>query len=334
MSIDKTRRRLDSHQMTRVVVDQDITPTAGIEEGLPNGWDIDVGIGRDTDEVIAALDGADILLTTSRIKVTREVLSRSHSLQLVGKIGTGIDNVDLEAARELGIPVTYTPGYNALSVAELGLGLMLGAARRYTEARKLLEDGRWRDELSLGKRISGTTVGIVGLGNVGKRFAQLLTGFHANIVYSDPYIPPIDGEIVGADPVALDALLETSDFVVLMPELTAETTGLIGHRELSLMQDDAILVNTARGTVVDEKALIEALEKDEIGGAGLDVYEVEPLDASSPLLSFDQVVTTPHIGAMTHADRTKTITELTHNVIALTRGDPVDPSCLAVSPDI
>lgn len=315
--------------MKRVLVDRDIQPAQAVEAAFPDDWDIEVGI--DADRGIG--DAVDILLVTSRIPVTEQVIAETPSLEVIGKLGTGIDNVDLDAAGSAGIPVVYTPGYNALSVAELALGLLLATARRFTEARNLLERGRWRDEMTLGTRVTGKTVGIVGLGNVGKRFGNLFRGFNVDLCYHDPYVSPIDGELVGGKSVEFEHLLSESDFVCLMPELTAETRALIGASEFDHMSNDAILINTARGPVIDETALVNALRHGQIRGAGLDVFADEPLDPDSPLLDCENVVLTPHIGAMTHEDREKTIAELTKNVKAAIVGDPIDPACIAVHPD-
>lgn len=318
--------------MKRVLVDQDIHPTQTIVDNLPSSWEVSVGIDADPGRLATALTAVDIVLLTSRIDITASLLEEIPALDVIGKLGTGIDNVDLDAAEAAGIPVVYTPGYNALSVAELGLGLLLGTARRFTEARQLIESGQWRDAMTLGTRISGSTVGIIGLGNVGKRFAKLLTGFDVDLCYTDPYIPSIDGELVDGRAVDLATLLETSDVVCVMPELTTETRGLIGSREFRLMRSDAIVINTARGPVIDQDALIEALQSGEIAGAGLDVFATEPIDSDSPLLAVENVVVTPHVGAMTHEGRTKTITQLAKNVRAVIAGDPVEEACVAVPP--
>lgn len=315
--------------MTRVLVDQDIKPVSAIRSGLPDSWEISVGIDTSPEALHDAFTRADMLLITSRIKVTRELLVTEPRVSLIGKLGTGVDNIDLATATEVGIPVTYTPGYNALSVAELGLGLILATARRFTEARSVIEAGRWRDSFTLGTRISGSTVGLIGFGDVGKRLAGLLSGFNVDLLYADPYIRPIDGEPFGAQPKPLEELLQESDVVCLMPELTPETEGLIGPHELSLMSPDTLLVNISRGPVVNESALLDALERDSLGGVGLDVFTDEPLAQSSALLDHKSVIVTPHIGAMTREDRNKSIEQLTTNIRALRRGDQISDEFIA-----
>lgn len=311
------------------LVDQDITPTATLRSALPDTWEVEVGIGNTADSVRDRLMGVQVAFVTSRIPLPSDVIAGAADLELIAKLGTGVDNVDLAAAADHGIPVTHTPGYNALSVAEHTLCLTLATAHRLTAARNLIEAGDWRDEFDLATRFSGSTVGIVGFGNVGKRFGSLLQGFDVERLVHDPYVPAIDRELVGAEMTELPDLLDRSDVVVLTTELTEETRGLIGEPELSRMSTSALLINTARGPVVEERALIDALEEGVIAGAGLDVFATEPVDADSPLLALDDVVVTPHTAAMTRESRTESIGRLTENVITLVDGGEVPDRYMA-----
>ncbi len=317
--------------MPRVIIDQDITPTGRLLEQLPDGWEATVGIEKDGETLRTAIGDYDVAFVTSRVPVSAEVLARASRLRIVGKLGTGIDSVDVEAAAEHGITVTHTPGHNALSVAEHTLGLTLATARRLTAARNLVAEGRWRDEYTLGTRLSGSTVGIVGFGNVGKRVGTLLSGFDVDILAYDPYVHDIDTELVGGERTSLDTLLSESDVVVLTAELTDETRGMIGERELSLMDSSAILVNTARGPIVREEALVSALSSGSIGGAGLDVFASEPLGADSELLELENVVVTPHVAAMTAECRAENIDQLVENVTRLMAGEPVHERYVATT---
>lgn len=315
--------------MVRVVVDQDITPIEHLVARADDTWETTVGIETDPRGLQEALADQDVALVTSRVPLTREVLARASHLQVVGKLGTGIDSVDLGAAQENGITVTHTPGHNALSVAEHTLALVLATTRRFTAARGLVADGRWRDEYELGMRLSGSTVGLIGFGNVGKRFGTLLSGFDVDVLVHDPYVPTIDTELVAGEPASLDALLSKSDVVVVVAELTDETRGMIGSRELSRMDSDAILVNTARGPIVQEDALLDALTSGSIAGAGLDVFSTEPLGADTELLELENVVLTPHIAAMTAECRNENIAQLVENVSGILAGDHVPERYIA-----
>jgi len=315
----------------RGLIDRDIQPRDRLVEAVEDEIDVEVGGSGTEEALIEDLDGVDVVFTTSRLKVTERVLEETD-LGLVAKIGTGIDNVDLPTARRLGVPVTYTPGLNALSVAEHTLALLLSVTRRIGQTRDILRSGGWRDEAPLGSLLTGKTVGIVGFGNVGQRVASLLAGFRPRLLAADPYVREIDGEPTGTELTTLDRVLEESDVVVVNAELTPETEGLIGADELAKMDDSAVLVNTARGPIVDMDALVEALDAGSLAGAGLDVFETEPLPADSPLHDFDNVVATPHTAAQTAEYREAAIDRLSANALALLRHDPVDDEWLAVDP--
>jgi phosphoglycerate dehydrogenase-like enzyme len=316
--------------MVRAIVDRDITPTERLIDGLGDDWEVSVGIDGDETTLHEELSGYDVAFVTSRIPLSRSVLERTSGLSLIGKLGTGIDSIDLDAAREAGIAVTHTPGHNALSVAEHALLLTLATARRLPTAIDLIAEGRWRDEYPLGTRLTGSTVGLVGFGNVGRRVGMLLGGFDVDILVSDPYVPGVDAELAHAEATDLEALLADSDIVILTPELTDETRGLIGASELDAMRPSAILVNVSRGPVVDEAALIDALRNDRIAGAGLDVFAEEPPGDDSPLLDLDNVVATPHIAAMTAESRSDNIDQLVANVLRLIDDRPVLDRYVAV----
>jgi D-3-phosphoglycerate dehydrogenase len=247
-------------------------------------------------------------------------------------LGTGIDNIDLDTALNLGIPVTYTPGINALSVAEHTLGLALAALRRAAHCQDVLRRGGWRDETTIGTQLSGQTVGIIGFGDIGERFASLLGGFDVEILANDPYIQPEDTEITGVELVDREIILLEADLVSVNTELTDETRGMLGRKEFQRIKSTAALVNTARGAVLQEAELVEALKKGEIAAAGLDVFTDEPLDASSSLHELENVVLTPHVGARTKQASTACIDRLIDNVFRLLSGNPVPDRYLAVQP--
>jgi len=304
-------------RMTRVLIDQDITPTDRLLDALEDDWDTTVGVDGSEEALLDVVADYEIILATSRLALTRRVIDAAENLELIGKLGTGIDSVDLDAARDNGVTVTHTPGHNALSVAEHALTLTLACARRLPTADRLLSEGRWRDEYPLGTQLSGSTVGIVGFGNVGKRVGKLFAGFDVDLLVTDPYVPSIDAELTNAEMRSREELLRRSDVLILSPELTDETRNLIGADELAKLKPSAILVNVSRGPVVDQDALVAALERDEIGAAGLDVFADEPLDRDSPLRGFENVVTTPHIAAMTTTCRRGNIDQLAENVTRL-----------------
>jgi phosphoglycerate dehydrogenase-like enzyme len=317
--------------MPTALVDRDVIPYDYLADRLDDALGLRRAAADTEAEAIDALGDAEILVTTSRVPVTERVLAES-TLDHVAKFGTGVDSIDLDAAREAGVTVTYTPGLNALGVAEHTVTLLLAASRRLVAQQEHLQAGGWRDEVPLGAQLSGSTVGIVGFGNVGRRVATLLEGFHVDVLAYDPYVPAEDGEPFGVDLVDLEALLAASDAVTVNAELTAETHHLIDEAALATMRESAFLVNTARGPIVAEDALVAALEAGEIAGAGLDVFESEPLAPDHPLFAFDNVVTTPHSAAMTVQTHEHVLDRIVDTLRAYLDGERIPERYVAVSP--
>jgi D-3-phosphoglycerate dehydrogenase len=254
--------------------------------------------GRDPDELRRALPEAEALLIRSGTVVDAEALAAASRLRIVARAGVGLDNVDVGAATAADVLVANAPLSNVLSVAELTVGLVVAATRHVVPAGSALRDGRWERARFQGRELSGSTVGIVGLGHVGTLVARRLAPFDVRLVAYDPYVTPGHAEELGAQLVSLDELMATSDIVTLHVPKTPETTGLIGERELRLARPSLVLVNTARGGIVDESALAVALKEERVAGAALDVFAVEPA-VGNALLSFESVVATPHLGAST-----------------------------------
>ncbi|WP_255197420.1 NAD(P)-dependent oxidoreductase [Halorarius litoreus] len=317
--------------MTRALIDRDITPAALLQDRLGDRMTATVGASASEADLVAELADVDVLFCTSRLPLTERVFAATD-LAAVAKFGTGLDTVDLDAAERHGVPVTYTPGVNAAAVAEHTVSLVLAVRRRLLEHERVLRDGGWRDDVTLGHGLYGATVGIVGFGNVGRRVAAFLAGFQPELLAYDPYVDAIDTETTGTTLVDLDDLLSRSDVVTINAELTDETAGLIGERELALLPPDAVLVNTARGGIVDEAALGDALRAGDLAGAGLDVFETEPLPPSSPLFEVETVVATPHAAGATWESRERIIELLADNALALVEGRSVPDRFLAVPP--
>jgi D-3-phosphoglycerate dehydrogenase / 2-oxoglutarate reductase len=236
-------------------------------------------------------------------KITRDQMERSAGrLKIIARTGVGVDpsRVDLEAARELKIWVTNQPGSNSVSVAELVFGQMIALARHTHEANRAVKENRWSDYLKfIGTEMAGKTLGIVGMGNIGMRMAVRARAFEMVLLVYDPYIPESHVTSLGGKWVGLDELLTESDFVTIHCPLNRETRGMIGAKRLALMKSSAFLINAARGGIVDEDALYAVLAQRKIAGAVLDVIANEPPPKDHPLIKLDNVLWTPHIGAMT-----------------------------------
>jgi len=255
---------------------------------------------EDEREVLAsALAGASGLIVRSRTKVDAALIEASDVLEVIGRAGVGVDNIDIEAATRRGIAVLNSPAANTCSTAELAFGLLLAAARNIGEADASVRAGEWKRKAMRGTQLKGKTIGVVGAGRIGTEIVRRARAFGMEVLAYDPYLGADRANELGLRLVEFDTLLENSDAVTLHVPLTDENRGLIGAEEIARMRDGAILVNAARGGLVDEAALAEALVAGKLGGAGLDVYEREPLPAESPLREAPNLVFTPHLGAST-----------------------------------
>ena len=236
-------------------------------------------------------------------KITREQMERNGGrLKIIARTGVGVDpsRVDLEAAKDLKIWVTNQPGSNAVSVAELVFGQMIALVRHTHEANRAVKDNRWSDYLKfIGTELAGKTLGIVGMGNIGMRVGLRARAFEMDLQVTDPYIPESHVTSLGGKRVELEELLAESDFVTIHCPLNRETRGMIGRKELALMKRSAYLINAARGGIIDEDALCAALREKKIIGAALDVIANEPPANNHPLIQLDNVIWTPHLGAVT-----------------------------------
>jgi len=274
------------------------------------------------------------LLTLLTDRIDDSLLAAAPRLVAVSNMATGYDNIDVaDASRHL-VLVSRTPGVLTETSADLAFGLLLAAARRIAEGDRYVRAGNWRTwgpEIMLGPDVHGATLGIIGLGRIGQAVARRAAGFGMRILYYGRSRKPQAESDLGAAYADLDTLLAQSDFVSIHAALTADTRGLIGARQFALMKPSAILVNTARGPLVDQDALYEALRAGAIAGAALDVTEPEPLPADSPLLTLDNVVITPHIASASIATRSEMARLAAENLLASLAGDVSDN---AVNPEI
>ena len=270
----------------------------------------------------------DALVTLLTDKIDKELLDNAPRLRIVAQYAVGYDNIDVEYATEKGVYVTNTPGVLTDAVADLTWALILALARRIVEADKFIRSGDywktgtgWHPMMMLGVDVAGRTLGIVGIGRIGRAVARRAKGFEMKILYYDIRRLPEDVEKeLGARYVDLDTLLKESDIVTLHVPLTRATYHMIGERELKLMKPTALLINTARGAVIDTEALVRALREGWIAGAALDVFEQEPLPPEHPLTKFNNVILTPHIGSATVETRNKMAELVAENLIAFYKG--------------
>ncbi len=282
------------------------------------------------EELVALAEGADGLLTLLTDRVDGALLDRLPSVRVVSNYAVGFDNIDVPACTARGVAVCTTPDVLTDTTADFAFALLMAVARRVKESADSVQAGEWIswDPLGfLGEDVFGATLGIVGMGRIGRAVARRARGFDMRILYTDRGERAAGEPEGSAERVDLDTLLLESDFVSLHVPLTAETRGMIGRRELELMKRSAILINTARGAVVDTEALADALEAGVIWGAGLDVTEPEPLPATHRLPGLPRVIVTPHIASATATTRSRMAVLAARNALAVLYGEP-PPRCL------
>jgi phosphoglycerate dehydrogenase-like enzyme len=315
--------------MTLSIAVLDVLPEARVAELralLPAGFRLAAGTVPGDDAMKAMIREADFAIT-GQVPVSADVLKAATRLRLLHKWGVGVDNIDVPAARALGIRVARTTGSNALSVAEFALGLMIATMRFSAHGHHKLKQGEWHGPGRLPGQtflLSGKTVGIVGLGAIGTQLVKLLSGFGCTILYAKrTRLGEAEEQALGVRHAELDEMLASSDVLSLHCPLTPETEGLINARALARMKPTSVLVNVARGGVVNEMELYQALKDGVIRGAAMDVFSIEPVPADHPLLTLDNIVVTPHLAAVTADTFAPTVRRMFANIAAVARGEPV-----------
>ena len=279
-----------------VLIAEELSPAT--VEALGPDFEIRHTNGADRAELLPAIADVDAILIRSATKVDAEALAAAKRLKVVARAGVGLDNVDVKAATQAGVMVVNAPTSNIVSAAELAVALLLASARRVPAANESLKKGEWKRSKYSGVELFEKTVGIVGLGKIGVLVAQRLAAFGMNVIAYDPYVQAGRAAQMGVRLATLDELLATSDFISVHLPKTPETIGLIGDEQLHKVKPEVVIVNAARGGIVDEQALYSALKEGRVAGAGLDVFAAEPC-TDSPLFEFENVVVTPHLGAST-----------------------------------
>jgi D-3-phosphoglycerate dehydrogenase len=289
--------------MARILVTEEIAD-GGLERLRSSGHDVDVRLGLSPAELLAAVPGAHALIIRSATQVTADVLAAGSDLVAVGRAGIGLDNVDVEAATSRGVMVVNAPQSNIVSAAEHTMALLLAQARNIPQAHAALVDGRWERSRWEGVELLDKTLGVVGLGRIGKLVAERAKAFGMRLVAYDPYVSVERARQIGVEVMALDQVVAESDFLTVHLPKTKETANLIGRDLLLKAKPTLRVINVARGGIVDEEALAECIRDGVVAGAALDVFAVEPT-TSSPLFGLDSVVVTPHLGASTREAQDK-----------------------------
>ncbi len=261
--------------------------------------DVDKDFEITAEDLMKRVKDYDALVVRSRTKVTREVIDAGEKLKVIGRVGVGLDNIDTEYAKEKNIVVINAPTSLTVSVAELALGLMFCLARHLHHADRTMREGKWLKKDYYGIELYGKTIGVIGFGRIGRELAVKCNGLGMEIISYDPFLTAEDMREAYAKEVSLEELLYNSDFVSIHIPATEENKNFMDYKKFAMMKPTAYFINTSRGLVVDEEGLVKALKEDKIAGAGLDVYNEEPLSPTHELCNMENVMLTPHIGAGT-----------------------------------
>ena len=307
--------------MAKILVSERLAP-AGIEHMVSAGHEVDERLGLSPDALLAAIGDYEALVIRSATKVTEEVLRAGRHLVVVGRAGIGLDNVDVETATALGVMVVNAPESNILSAAEHALALLLAQARNVPQAHAALVEGRWERSKWQGVELCSKILGIVGLGRIGGLVAERAAAFGMRLIAYDPYISVERAKQMGVELVPLDDLVAAADFITIHLPKTPETAGLFGRELLAKVKPGVRIVNAARGGILDEDALADAVTSGRVAGAALDVFQAEPC-TSSPLFGLPGVIVTPHLGASTQEAQDKAGVQIAEQITLALAGDLV-----------
>ncbi len=290
-------------------------------ELLKTRTEVDVRTGLSPEELSRIVGDYHALVVRSETKVTAEIIEAGRNLKIIARAGVGVDNVDVEAATRRGIWVVNAPMGNVNAAVEHTWALMLALARHVPQAYVSLRSGEWKRSKFVGVELKGKTLGVVGLGKIGLEVAKRAMAFEMHVLGSDPYPPAQErAREIGVEVVSLQELLGRSDFVTVHVPLMPETKGMIGRTELGLMKRGARILNVARGGVIDEAALIEALNEGRLAGAAIDVFEQEPPPADHPFLRHERIIVTPHLGASTQEAQVNVAVDVAEQILAFLDG--------------
>ena len=283
--------------MKKVLISDSISPK-GVEILKSAGLEVDVQTGMSPEELKNKIGKYHGLVIRSATKVTAEILAAAENLKVIGRAGSGLDNVDKAAATQKGVVVMNTPGGNTITTAEHAVALLFSVARLIPQASGSMRQGLWEKKKFMGVELYGKTLGIVGMGNIGGQVAKKALGLEMNVIAFDPFLNEEKAKSMGVQCVELEELWRRADFITLHTPLTPETKYLVNSKSIAMMKDGVRIINCARGGIVNEKDLMEALSSGKVAGAALDVFEKEP-PAGNPLCTMEKVVCTPHLGAST-----------------------------------
>ena len=282
--------------------------------------EVDIRTGLTPDELRAAAAPYNAIVVRSASRITREIIEVAHDLVVVGRAGVGVDNIDLDAATERGVIVVNAPQGNTIAAAEHTIALMLALARHVSAAAASMVAGQWARSKFLGIEIRGKTLGVIGLGNVGAEVARRAAGLEMRLLAYDPFVPVDRATALGVEVCDLDRIYSESDFITVHVPMTAANRGMIGATEIATMKPAVRLINVARGGIIDEQALADALASGRVAGAAIDVFTDEPPNADNPLLKAPNIILTPHLGASTAEAQERAALDVADQIVDVLNG--------------
>jgi D-3-phosphoglycerate dehydrogenase len=290
-------------------------------EALRKCAEVDIKTGLKPEELIAIIGDYEALIVRSQTQVTAEVIAAGKKLQIIGRAGVGVDNVDIEEATRRGIVVVNAPTGNTISAAEHTIALLLALARHIPQANTSLKGGAWKRSQFMGTEVRNKTLGLIGLGNVGSEVARRARGLEMRLIAHDPFISDEHAKNLQVELVPMKQLFKEADFITLHAPLTAKTKGLIGEKELALVKPTVRIINTARGALIDQEALARAVKEKRVAGAAIDVFPVEPT-TESVLFDSDNIIVTPHLGASTAEAQVMAARDVAEQIVDVFNGHP------------
>jgi D-3-phosphoglycerate dehydrogenase len=301
---------------SKVLIADEMSPRAGELLRQSAHIEVDDKSGVSAADLLKIIGNYEGVLVRSRSKITAECIEAGKKLRIIGRAGIGVDNIDVKAASRRGIIVENAPSGNSVTTAEHALCLLLSLARHIPQATASMKAGAWEKTKFSGAELLGKTLGIIGLGNIGRIVADRARGLKLRVIGADPFIGKEAAARIGVELVSVDELIKTADFITVHTPLTAETKGLLGAAAFQKVKPGVLIVNCARGGIVDEEALIQALNEGKVGGAALDVFSQEPTPKDSPLVAHPKVICTPHLGASTDEAQEKVAIEVAEQLTA------------------
>ena len=305
--------------MTKVLITDPIAQE-GIDL-LSREVEVEVRLRPSPEELLELIRSSEAIIVRSETKVTGQVIEAGERLQVIGRAGMGVDNIDLEIATQRGVVVVNAPTGNTISAAEHTIALMLALPRQLPEAHASLRAGRWERQRFIGVELRGKTLGLIGLGQVGSEVARRVRGMEMRVIAHDPYVSPDRAQGLGVELVPQDELLRQADYISLHVGLTPATRDLLGEEQLRMAKPGVRIINTARGELIDDGALLRAIDDGRVAGAAIDVFREEP-PGESPLLTHDRIIVTPHLGALTAEAQERVAVDVAEQVLAVLRGEP------------